>query len=300
MKYQRFALAFIALLLPCGALAQVPAPQVTLPAYTTVSPTRVLGLIRHVYRAHRPPPPFETYTLEKKVWNSYDNLPDPAETYKKKYWVRNADRAALVRMLYRDDAEGDLAFDRPALNQDRDPGPPTADLFEPAHPQPVSVVPTPEPTSAPESLKTIASAIAYGEPDYNVKSMTVEGTMLHLVLQPKRDPERNVLREIWADKKTYVLRRVIAHDRMFIDGTSHVYPMRVDYSLGYLDGYVVITHVDADVLPAADSDASSFEVDTGDSPKLTMDFTDISFPASLPDWYFNPREYGQNQANAPE
>jgi hypothetical protein len=264
-----------------------------------VSPTRILGLIRHVYRERRPPPPYEIYAIDKKSWDNYDGNPDYAGTYTKKYWVRNADRAALTRMVYRDDFYGDLTFDRPALNQDRDPGPATADLFEPAHPQPVSYVPTPEPTQAPNSLRTITSVVAYGEPDYNVTGMTVEGELLHLVLQPKRDPERNVLREIWADKHTYSLKKVIAHDRMFIDGTNHIFPMRIDYTLGSLDGYIVITRFDGTVLPSSDPDAS-FEADTGDSPKVEVDFKDISFPSSLPDWYFNPREYAQNKNSAPE
>jgi hypothetical protein len=283
---------------PLFAPAQVPLPTAPLPSYKTLTPMRVLGLIRRVYREHRPPPPYEVYTMVKKTWTS-DGYPDYADTYTKKYWVRNTDRAALVRYVYRDGDEGDLSFDRPALNQDRDPGPPTADLFEPAHPEPVSFVPTPEPTMAAEQLKTIAAVTSYYEPDYYVKSLTLEGGMLHLVLQPKRDPERNVLREIWVDKDTYVLKKVIAHDRMFIDGTDHIYPMRVVYTLGYLDGYVVVTHFEGTVLSAKDPDYS-FEADTGDSPTVSIDFQDISFPSSLPAWYFNPRDYAQNLASAPE
>ncbi len=305
MKFTLIALLLAALVLPYRASAAAPAlaaaaaPTPTpLPSYKTIPPVRVLGIIRRVYRSRRPPPPYEIYTEVYDTWNS-DGSVDYAGTHTKKYWVRNLDRAALVRGVFRDDYEGDLTFDRPALNQDRDPGPPTADLFEPAHPQPVNVVPTPEPSSPPESLKTIISVVSFSEPDYNVAAMTVEGSMLHLVLAPKRDPERNVLREIWVDKSSYVLKKVIAHDRMFIDGTSHIYPMRIVYTLGYLQDYVVITHFDGTVLPAKDPDAS-FESDTGDSPNVSIEFKDISFPSTLPDWYFNPREYAQNKQNAPE
>jgi hypothetical protein len=204
--------------------------------------------------------------------------------------------------VYRDDAEGPPTFDRPALNQPRDPGPPTADLFEPAHPQPVEVVPTPEPTLGP--LKVIGSVVAIGESDYNVPKMTVEGSELHLILQPRRDPERNVLREIWVDKDSYVLKRVIAHDRMFVE-QGHTYPMKVTYTLGYLDGYVVITHIDAVVLPRQErvgseyQDVNDFADETGDADSLTIDFKDIMFPASLPSWYFDPRQYGSHLAQAP-
>ncbi len=273
-------------------------PQPTLPPYQTLTPVRVLGIIRRVYREHRPPPTFETYTLVRKQNTNYGQ-PDYANSYTKHYWVRNLDRAALVRYVYRDDYDGDMTFDRPALNQDRDPGPPTADLFEPAHPQPISFVPTPEPTTAP--LKTIGSVIAIGESDYTVPKMTVEGEELHLVLEPRRDPERNVLREIWVDKHTYTLRRIIAHDRLFAEGDG-IYPVKFTYTLGYLDGYVVITHLDGVVLPIVDKSRAGSITERaydGDGATVTYDFNDITFPQSLPDWYFNPRDYGSHLAEAP-
>ncbi|HET6896177.1 MAG TPA: hypothetical protein VFH72_12410 [Candidatus Baltobacteraceae bacterium] len=276
-------------------------PSPTLPPYTSLTPVRVLGIIRRVYRMHRPPPPYETYTLVRREDTNY-GYPDPLGTYTVHYWVRNSDRAALMRRVYRDDYDGDMNFDRPALNQPRDPGPPTADLFEPAHPQPINVVPTPEPTNGP--LKTIGSVVAIGESDYRVPKMTVEGDQLDLVLDPRRDPERNVLREIWVDKKTYMLKKVIAHDRMFVE-QGHTYPMKVTYSLGYLDGYVVITHIDAVVLPRKErvgneyQDISDFGDETGDADSLEIDFKDIMFPKTLPDWYFDPKQYGSHLADAP-
>lgn len=283
-----------------GAPRPVPAadPQPTPPPYTSLSPVRVLGVIRRVYREHRPPPPYETYTLVRKEDTNY-GYEDPLGTYTVHYWVRNSDRAALMRKVYRDDYDGDMTFDRPALNQPRDPGPPTADLFEPAHPQPIDVVPTPEPTAAP--LKTIGAVVAYGESEYKVPKMTVEGDQLDLVLEPRRDPERNVLREIWVDKNTYVLKKVIAHDRMFVE-QGHTYPMKVTYTLGYLDGYVVITHIDAVVLPRQErsgQEIADFADETGDADSLTIDFKDIAFPKSLPSWYFNPKDYGSHLADAP-
>lgn len=273
-------------------------PQPTLPPYQTLTPVRVLGFIRRVYREHRPPPTYETYTLVRKQETNY-GAPDYVNSYTKHYWVRNTDRAALVRTVYRDDYESDMSFDRPALNQDRDPGPPTADLFEPAHPQPINVVPTPEPTFAP--LKTIGSVVAIGEPDYRVSKMTVEGSDLHLVLVPRRDPERNVLRELWVDKHTYVVRKVIAHDRLFAEGDG-VYPVKFTYTLGYLDGYVVITRLDGVVLPIVSRDRAgqiNEQAYDGDGATVTYRFEDITFPQSLPSWYFDPHEYGSHVADAP-
>lgn len=303
--FQRVAFGLLALAIataaaatPRPAPAADPVPAATLPPYQSLSPVRLLGFVRRVYREHRPPPQFETYTLVRKQNTNY-GYPDVVNSYTKHYWVRNTDRAALVRMVYRDDYDGDMSFDRPALNQPRDPGPPTADLFEPAHPQPVSYVPTPEPTTAP--LKTIGSIIAFGESDYNVPKVTVEGNELHLVLQPRRDPERNVLREIWVDKHSYTLRRVIAHDRLFAEGDG-VYPVKFTYTLGYLDGYVVITHLDGVVLPTVDKDRAGNITEKaydGDGATVTYDFQDITFPKALPQWYFDPHQYGSHVADAP-
>lgn len=294
------ALAAAAFTIPRPAPAADPGPASTLPPYQSLSPVRILGYVRRVYRSRRPPPTYETYTLIRKQNTNY-GYPDPVDSYTKHYWVRNTDRAALVRMVYRDDTDGPPTFDRPALNQPRDPGPPTADLFEPAHPQPINVVPTPEPTFAAGSLKTIGSVIAIGESDYNVPKLTVEGDMLHLVLQPRRDPERNVLREIWVDKHSYVVRKIIAHDRLFAEGDG-VYPVKFTYKLGYLNGYVVITHLDGVVLPIEQRDRNgnvSERAYDGDGQTVTYDFEDITFPESLPSWYFDPHEYGSHVADAP-
>lgn len=304
--FQRVAFGLLALAIataaaatPRPAPAADPVPAATLPPYQSLSPVRLLGFVRRVYREHRPPPQFETYTLVRKQNTNY-GYPDVVNSYTKHYWVRNTDRAALVRMVYRDDTDGPPTFDRPALNQDRDPGPPTADLFEPAHRQPINVVPTPEPT-LPAGLKTIGSVVAIGESDYNVPKMTVEGDMLHLVLQPRRDPERNVLRELWVDKKTFVVRKIVAHDRLFAEGDG-VYPVKFTYTLGYLDGYVVITHLDGVVLPIEDKDKAGNITERafdGDGETVTYDFQDITFPQSLPGWYFDPGQYGSHVAEAP-
>jgi hypothetical protein len=95
----------IALLMPRPAPAAGPVPSGTLPPYQAISPVRLLGFIRRVYRLHRPPPAFETYTLVRKQNTNY-GYPDVVNSYTKHYWVRNIDRAALVRYVYRDDTDG--------------------------------------------------------------------------------------------------------------------------------------------------------------------------------------------------
>jgi len=288
-----------------GAQAPTPAPQFTLPPYQSLAPVRVLGIIRRVFRSHRPPPAYETYTMVRTQYANYgaepgaSPYPDPIGSYTTHYWVRNLDRAALTRRIYRDDAEGPPAFDRPALNEATDPGPPTADVFAPAplhqHINPQSYVPTPEPSGEP--LKTIGSVIAIGESDYDVPQMTVERNLLHLVLKPRRDPERNVLRQIWVDKNSYELRRIIAHDRLFA-GDEGIYPVTFTYTLGYLRGQLVVTHLHGIVEPRVESNGTQ-TVYGGDGATVDFEFEDITFPNSLPEWYFNPREYAQHLAEVP-
>lgn len=299
------ATAFLAVAQPLRVPAQsAPAPAPSLPPYQTLTPVRILGLVRRVYREDRPPPAYETYTLVRKQMTNY-GYPDPLGSYTKKYWVRNSDRAALTRMVYRDEDEGPPVFDRPALNEATDPGPPTVDLFAQAprvqHTNPRSYEPTPEPTVAPLTDKTIAVVVAYGEADYYVPKMTVEGGLLHLYLKPRRDPERNVLREIWIDKKTYQLRKIIAHDRLFTPDEG-IFPVRFTYTLGYLDGYLLITHLHGVVLPQRIENGKTVEERAydGDGQIVDFDFKDIAFPSSLPPWYFNPDTYGQNQNNLPQ
>ncbi|HEX3550388.1 MAG TPA: hypothetical protein VHT53_08435 [Candidatus Elarobacter sp.] len=256
-------------------------------AEPTPSPSRVLGLIRAQFRSHRPPPPFETYTLirSQKATNGY---PDPLGTYTKHIWVRNLDRAALTRMVFRDDARGDLVFDRPAFNEARDPGPPTADVFEPApaRPHPVSEVPTPEPRYTP--LPVIGGVRTIIESDYRVDSLETVGDEVHLHVFPIRDVERNRLREIFADKKTYELHKLIATDKLFVQG-GPVYPVTFTITMGMVQGIPVVTNLHGIVGGGYHDDGQ--EVD--------FQFNDITFPKSLPEWYFDQRSYAAHQRDAP-
>ncbi|HZO93707.1 MAG TPA: hypothetical protein VFB22_08035 [Candidatus Baltobacteraceae bacterium] len=269
------------------AAALVPAPSTT----PTPSPKRILGLIREAFHAHRPPPPYETYTLirAQKATNGY---PDPTGSYTVHFWVRNSDRAALSRMVYRDDARGDLTFDRPAFNEDRDPGPPTADVFEPApaHPRPITEAPTPEP-AANAALPVIGGVRALLEFDYQVVSMDVEGDELHLKIEPIRDVERNRLRELWVDKRTYELHKLVATDKLFLQtgGKGPVYPVVFTVTMGDVQGYPVVTDIHGVVGGGYDDDGRIVD----------YKFRDITFPATLPAWYFDPRTYAQHKDDAP-
>jgi hypothetical protein len=247
------------------------------------TPQRMLGLIRAEYRSHRPPPPFETYTLTRaqKTTRGY---PDPTGSYAVHVWVRNLDRAALTRLVFRDEARGALTFDRPAFNEARDPGPPTADVFEPApsRPHPVSEVPTPEPNYTP--LPVIGGVRTIIESDYRVDTLDVEGSELHLHLTPIRDVERNRLRDVIVDRKTLELHKLIATDKLFIIGTKLVYPVTFTITMGVVQGYPVVTNLHGVVGGGYAEDGQVVD----------FTFTDITFPRTLPDWYFDARTYAQH------
>ncbi len=272
-----------------GTANLAPAPAATSSARPTPSPSpeRVLSLIRQVFRSHRPPPPYVTYTMEREQLTD-QGFPDYVESYKYHIWCRSSDRAALARKVFRDYARGDLEFQRPAFNEARDPGPPTADIFEPAplHPHPISFVPTPEANQTP--LPIIGRVKTIGEYDYRVDSVTVEGEDLHLRLTPYRDPDRNRIREIFANKKTYELRKLVATDKLFVEHDK-VYAVTFTVRMGMLAGVPVVTDIHGKV-----GDNYS-----GDGEDVDFRFRDIAFPTSLPSWYFDAHSYASHRNDAP-
>jgi hypothetical protein len=258
------------------------------------SPDRLLFLIRRQFRSHRPPPPYITYTLVRKQTLD-DGYPDLVNSYTYHVWCRTSDRAALGRKVYRGSARGTLEFLRPSFNEPWDPGPPTADLFEPAplhpHTSPREFVPTPEPTGS--LPPTIASVTALGEFDYRVTNIVTEGHLIHVSLMPRRDPDRNRLRELYVDAKTLELQEVVATDKLYEEDSHHVYPMLFTITLGWMNNMPLVTHIHGTPTYEADSEY------LGRDATVDYDFNDITFPTSLPGWYFDPRTYAQHGDDAP-
>jgi len=281
----------LSLLLALLVAAPAPAPALPAPAATPLPPEYILGLIRAKFRSHRPPPPYVTYTLQR-IQNNEQGYPDYVESYTYHIFCRSADQACLGRKVYRGTYRGDAEFLRPAFNEDRDPGPPTADLFEPAplRPRPVEFVPTPEAEQTP--MKELGSVRALGEFDYRITSFEEVDGAVHLFVEPTRNPERNRIREIWADAKTYELRRLDVTDRLFVSGNgpTEVYGMKYTLSMAMLQGFPVVTNLHGIV-----GDNYS-----GDGKEVQFIFRDIAFPASLPAWYFDARSYGRHLAEMPE
>lgn len=274
------------------ALTAPPTPAATPEPVPTLAPMQWLATIRNKFRSHRPPPPYIVYTESRKQ-NTDRGFFDYAESYTYKYWCRNLDRAALKRKVLIVPAMGYPEFERAAFNADYDPGPPTADLFEkaPAHPIAQTVVPTPEPEAS--ALKTIGQLEVTNEYEYTVTSVAIEGNLVHLILQPIRDPERNRLRELWANKETFELVRVKAHDRLFVETGSHgadIYGVIFDIKIAMLQGTPIVTDIHGIV-------GDNY---TGDGQIVDYAFRNIEFPAMLPAWYFDPKQYGGHEKDLPK
>ncbi|MHB8433388.1 MAG: hypothetical protein ACYC8W_08505 [Candidatus Tyrphobacter sp.] len=265
----------------------------------SMSPDDVFYKIREVFRSHRPPPPYETYTLVRQN-DDAEGYPDYADSYTFHIWMRTSDKAALGREFSRLGAIGQMEFMRPQFNsvdapEDHpelaDPGPPTADLFEPApaHPHPISWVPTPEPTGTmPPVIGRVNVSV---NADYYVVAVNADQGLLHVVLTPRRDPERNRLRELWVDPRTFELEKVLATDRFeyCVGHRCETYPTLFTITLGRLDGMPVVTHIHGVVEGGYNSDDRVVE----------YSFENIAFPHSLPSWYFDPRDYAAHIQDAP-
>jgi hypothetical protein len=291
-------IAALVLLAVCVATAPSHAVSGTAPIATPIplpSPELLLYRIRRQFRSHRPPPPYITYTLIRKQTLD-DGYPDLLNSYTYHIWCRTYDRAALGRRVYRGSSRGTLEFLRPSFNEPWDPGPPTADLFEPApahpHTNPREFVPTPEPTGSLPPV--IASVTVLGEFDYRVTRVVDEGDVTHVSLQPRRDPDRNRLRELYVDSKTLELKEVVATDKLYEEGNgNHVYAMLFTVTLDWMNNMPLVTHIHG--TPTYQADAEYL----GRDATVDYDFTDITFPNALPDWYFDPRSYAEHVADPP-
>jgi hypothetical protein len=271
--------AVIAQATPAPTQAPVPA---AVPAWQ-----RDLAQVRAQFRSHRPPPPFVTYTLTR-AQKTDQGYPDVVNTYTWRVWCRTSDRAALGRRVFRDNYAYAPEFLRPAFNEARDPGPPTADVFEPApvRPRPVSEVPSPEPTR--DTTVVIGRVSVNFESDYTVTAREQVGSELHLTLAPIRDRDRNRLRELFVDADTFELHKLIATDKLFID-RGPTFGATFTITMGMVEGFPVVTDIHGHI-------GDGYK---GDGVEVDFTFRDIKFPKTLPDWYFNPRQYGQHTNDVP-
>jgi len=246
---------------------------------------QLLARIRQLFRSHGVPP-YVSYTVQREQVDEY-GLPDISWNYTYRVWFRSSDGDALGRRRFHGRDER-LEFMRPAFNEPRDPGPPAADLFERAPARPTFGV---QPYDQPPATMEIGAVTSYGELDYRVSQTKTEGTLLHLWLVPRRDADRNRLRELWVAADTLELQKVIATDRLYILG-GQSYMMTDTITMGRIDGRPVVADIHGRANFTDDAFGAGFDVD--------YHFRDIVFPQDVPAWYFEPPSYGKHMAEAPQ
>jgi hypothetical protein len=178
-------------------------------------------------------------------------------------------------------AYGPLEHVTVAFDAAVDPGPPTADVFARAAAVPAASM-LPAPATA---LPTIGTVIVQADYDYRVVRAGRDGDSFDLLLEPRRDPARNRIDEIWLDASTFELRRLRVRDHLFEGLTGAALDDEFDLRFNDQSGLPLIASIHART-PAA-----GFESD--------YRFYDVRFPETLPAWYFEPRSYGAHVAEAP-
>lgn len=257
----------------CACAAQTPAPPLT--------GEQVLARAKAVFRAHARPP-YVAYTLVRR--DHHDLAPDFENSYTLKIWCRTADRAALARRAWNGKAYGSLQNITVAFDERIDPGPPTADIFERALYGPKPAV---EPTALPgESPLPVIGAVSVStDYDYRVTALARDGAWWHLALRPKRDPDRNRIDDLWVDATTFEIGRMRVRDHLYFLFSGQSIDDEFDARFALRDGLPVLTTIHGQT--------------PFDQYQTDYTFRDVSFPASLPDWYFDPTSYGAHKADAP-
>lgn len=270
------AFATVAVTLACAL------PSAACPDETEPTGAQILAQAKAVFRAHARPA-FVAYTLVRR--DTHDGAPDFENSYALKLWCRASDRSALARRAWRGAAYGSVFNITVAFDGYVDPGPPTADIFERAlfapHAAPRS--PAPEPSDAP--LPVIGGVHVANDYDYRVTAVQHEGADWHLNLEPRRDPARNRLDELWVDRTSYEVTRARVRDHLYLGLGDQSIEDEFELRFTQRDGLPLIASIHGQTR------YGEFETD--------YTFDEVTFPPSLPAWYFSPQLYGLHRADVP-
>lgn len=291
--------------LPTATEMPTPAPEPTAtplptPAPVATDPYFILQRAREAFHAHVRPP-FIAYNMDRMVW--LDDQPDGGDGYTLRIWCRTGDAASLARIWspFRKRAIGSLYFIRFNLLLDIDPGPPTADIFEPPPPVP-SAPPAPQPRAT-ESLRTIAVVAKRGDLDYRATLAGIEKGAYHLKLEPLRDEQRNRLRELWVDAAHFEVMRAIEVSRpeqttdqwlqLPLAGEGTMAPIRLDMTFEPVDGVPILRKaIELEIVyPGVRTTGHRVEVD--------YHYDRIVFSQELPGWYFDAKTYRPRFRDSP-
>jgi hypothetical protein len=263
-----------------GTARAQPTPSATPDGYA------ILTRVKAGLRAHERPA-YVTYTLVRR--ESLDGIPDLYDSYTLRIWCRTSDSAALSRRAFNGRTFGPAEFIRPEFDKPIDPGPPTADLLDVIRQTQGPATPPPDP-NAPRVIGSVSVAI---ETNYRVTYAGTDGNDDHLRLEPRRDADRNRLTDIFVDRDSFAIHRAVAHDHLYIE--ERTIPERFEIDFGAHDGVPVITSIHGQ------TDYAALDAHDRGEPlhEVSYRFEDVAFPADLPDWYFEPAQYGPHHEELP-
>ncbi len=241
---------------------------------------QILAYAKQAFRSHVRPA-YVSYLVERR--DRVGGLPDLENSYDLKVWCRTSDRDALMRKAWNGKAYGELINDTVAFDGYVDPGPPTADIFERALyvRAPLRATPAPDATELP----TIGTVTTVGEYDYRVTRLQREGALWHLSLSALRDLQRNRIEQLWVNATTYDVTRMFVRDHLYLGLTGQSLPDEFDVRFTMRDGLPLISAIHGVTFP----------------PTYQTDyvFRDVTFPETLPAWYFEPKTYREHRGEAP-
>jgi hypothetical protein len=137
----------------------------------------------------------------------------------------------------------------------------------------------PPPNLAPDPLQTIATVTASGHV-YDVTltgAERIDGRLSYrLTLRPEIDPDRYPLRELWVDETNFEIVQ-LAYERPYDEKHTRALVLYRFAPVGSAQIWTIV-HIEAQ---AAVRGLISTKIE-----RVSNDLTDLSFPTSAPDWYF--------------
>ena len=92
--------------------------------------------------------------------------------------------------------------------------------------------------------------------------------------------------ELWVDARTLDLRRALVRDHLYFD--FGIRSIDDEFDVRFRPGPANLPVI---ATIHGQTDDGDYETD--------YTFEDVAFPASLPDWYFTPKQYGMHRSDAP-
>ncbi|HET9028572.1 MAG TPA: hypothetical protein VFN49_00210 [Candidatus Aquilonibacter sp.] len=157
-----------------------------------------------------------------------------------------------------------------------------------ATPAPEATPQPPSPTDLETTLRTIAVVSSRGHLyDVSVATpQTIDGhATYHIVLHPRRDPDKNAIRDLWIDRSNYDVVRA-----------DYVYSDPPDFQEPGSKAYLTVNFQTVGAYRIAANWIAIYHAPDLRTPVYReLKVVKMSFPASLPDWLFDASAYREHE-----